>query len=93
MKDSDLDRAYERESDRLWEALNARDESWDRKLDAVAYMNTALDNLNAAIVRFYGAKDQLEGMPEEDRLGSLLYELEDLTCDLQAMRNRFKDGE
>ena len=72
MNDRELDLAYERESDRLWEALNARDDDWDRKLDSVAYLNTALESLDSAIVRLCSAKDELDGMPEEYRLGSLI---------------------
>lgn len=91
--DWQLDRAYEQESERLWEAQNAHDEAWNKMLDAVGYLNVALEHLDKATTSLVGAKDKLDGLPSEYRLGSLIDSYEDLVCDIRAIRQKFINGE
>lgn len=72
----ELDRMYEAESARLWEELNNFEEpEFDPHLvlesldDALSHVSQAVSNLNSA------AKS-LKGTPYEDRIGSLVMELE-----------------
>ena len=90
-KDRELDSLYEAESEKMWEAANADDE-WDRKLEAVGRINVALEYFDKLIDRLIDAKDQVEGLPAEYRVGSLVDSFEDLGCDLRGLRQRFIEG-
>ena len=89
--DREIDLQYERESERMWEAANS-DEEWDRKLEAVGYINVALEYFDKLIDRLIDAKDEVEGIPAEYRIGSILEGFEDLGCDLRELRQRFIEG-
>ena len=92
-KDWQLDKMREDENARIWEQENAHGKKWDRMLDSVAYLNVAIEHLNKATVSLVGAKDQVEGIPCEYKLGSLVDSLEELICDIQKMRRDFINGE
>ena len=91
--DQEIDLMYESESARMWEEQNSRSDAWDRMLDAVGYINVALEHLNKATSSLVSAKDQVDGLPAECRLGSLIDDYENLVCDLQNIRQRFINGE
>lgn len=91
--DWQLDKAYEDESARMWEEQNARSDAWDRMLDAVGYINVALEHLDKATSSLVSAKDQLDGLTAEYRLGSLIDDYENFVCDLKQLRQKFINGE
>ena len=91
LTDRELDRQYEAESEKMWEAAN-EDSEWDRKLEAVGYLNVALEHFDNLIDRLIDAKGEVEGLPAEYRVGSLLDDFEDLGCDLRELRQRFIEG-
>ena len=87
----DLDRKYEAESEKMWAAANA-DNEWDRKLEAVGYMNVALENFDTMLNRLIDAQDQVAGLDAEYRVGQLISDFEDLGCDLRRLRKQFIEG-
>ena len=89
--DRDLDLAYERESEKMWEEANTDDE-WDRKLEAVGVMNVAEEYFDKLIDRLNDAKAEIEGLPAEYRLGSIIDDFESLGCDLRKLRKQFIEG-
>lgn len=91
--DREIDLMYEAESEKMWEEQNARDDEWDRKLEAVSYLNVAIEKMEAAVKSFVGAVDELEGLPDEYRVGSLNETLEELICDTESLRQKFIKGE
>lgn len=91
--DWQLDKAYEDESAKMWEEQNARSDAWDRMLDSVGYINVALEHLDKATSSLVSAKDQLNGLTAEYRLGSLIDEYENLVCDIKKLRQKFINGE
>lgn len=90
--DRELDLAYEAESERMWEAMN-KDEAWDKMLEAVGFINVALEHLDKATESMIGAKDEVEGLPCEYRLGSLVDSVEELACEIRKIRQQFIKGE
>ena len=90
--DWQLDRMKEDEDARIWEEENARSNAWDRMLEAVGYLNVAVEHLDKAVESKNGAKEQIEGLPSEYRLGSLLDSLEELSCDISRIREKFIKG-
>lgn len=91
--DWQLDMMYETESDRMWEVMNAREDEWNKKLDAVGFINVALEQLDKATDSLVGAKDAVKNLPAEDRIASLISDFEDLVCDLNSLRQKFINGE
>ena len=90
--DRELDLAYETESARMWEAMN-KDDAWDRMLEAVGYINVAIEHLDKATDSLVNAKDEVDGLPSEYRLGSLIDDLESLVCNIRKIRQQFINGE
>ena len=90
--DRELDLAYEAESERMWAAMN-HDEAWDRMLEAVGFLNVAIEHMDKATESLISAKDEVEGLPSEYRLGSLIDSFEELVCGFQKMRQQFINGE
>ena len=91
--DREIDLMYEAESARMWEEQNSRDGAWDKMLDSVGFINVALEHLDKATDSLVGAKDAVDGIPAEYRVGSLLDDFENLVCDLKALRQKFINGE
>lgn len=91
--DWQLDQMYENESAQMWEELNAHNEEWDKKLEAVGYMNVAIEKLREANKSLLKAKDELFGVSAEYRIGSLIDDFDDLVSDLNLLRQKFIDGE
>ena len=91
--DWQLDLMKENEDARMWEEQNARSDAWDRMLDSVGYINVALEHLDKATSSLVSAKDQLDGLTAEYRLGSLIDEYENLVCEFKKIRQKFINGE
>lgn len=91
LTDRELDRQYEAESERMWEAANS-DSEWDRKLEAVGYLNVAEEYFDKLIDRLVDAKGEVEGISAEYRVGSLIDDFENLGCELRELRKRFIEG-
>ncbi len=91
--DREIDLMYESESAKMWEEQNAHDRDWDRMLEAVGYLNVAIEHLDKATDSLIGAKEEIEGLPAEYRLGSIEESLEELNCEIEKIRQRFISGE
>lgn len=91
--DREIDLMYESESARLWEEQNSKDEQWNKLLNAVGYINVVLEHLDKVTDGLALAKQEVEGIPAEYKVGSLLDSFEDLNCDLNKLRERFIKGE
>lgn len=79
----ELDRMYEAESARLWEELNSFEEQEEEKEEidpfpALYRMGDALSFINQAIARLHSGAETVKGTPYEDRIESLVMELEDV---------------
>lgn len=84
---------YEKETDRLLEQQESHDKAWDKAIDSVGYMNVAIDHMKKAIDSMIGAKTEVEGLTCEYRVGSLVDGMEDLLCDIEALRRKFIEGD
>ena len=93
MSDWQLDLMYETESARLCEEEQKHSAAWDKMLDSVGYINVALEHLDKATDSLIQAKDQLDGLSCEYKVGSLIDSLEDLICDIQKIRQQLINGE
>jgi Mn-containing catalase len=91
--DWQLDRMYEKETDRLLDRQEAHDKAWDRAIESVGYINVAIDHMKNAIDSMVGAKAEVEDLPCEYKVGSLVDELEDLLCDVESLREKFIEGD
>ena len=91
--DQQLDLAYETESAELWEKQNSQDEAWNKALEAVGYLNPAIESMNNVTDLLINAKDEISGLDAEYRLGSLIDEYEELICEFERLRKRFIEGD
>ena len=91
--DRELDQAYEAESAELWEKQNSHDEAWDKALEAVGYLNPAIEQMNKIIDTLSLAKEEISGLDVEYRLGSLMDSYEELVCEFEKLRKRFIEGD
>lgn len=72
-----VDEMWETESGRLWEELNAPDPNQGRYEAAKIYTGFALDLLNKAVDGLIQAAYEVEGLPLENKILSLVTDLED----------------
>lgn len=72
-----VDEMWETESGRLWEELNAPDPNQGRYEAAKIYMGFALDLLNKAVDSLIQAADEVDGLPLENKVLSLVTDLEE----------------
>lgn len=92
MSDRTLDLMFEKEVERLWEEQNAPDRVYDRLLESASHMNVAIEQMDKAMDSLAVAKDAIEGLNAEYRLGSLMDDYENLVCSIKALRLKFIDG-
>lgn len=69
-----LDSMYEAESARLWEMQNQGFDPYP----AAYRLSDALDALHKAESRIEAAAEKAEGQPEEEKIKSLLYDIEQI---------------
>ena len=74
----ELDRMYEAESARLWEELNNFEEPEIDPHLALENLNAALSHVSQAVSELDSVAEMLKGTPYEDRIESLVMELEDV---------------
>ena len=74
----ELDRMYEAESAKLWEELNNSEEPEIDPYPALHKMNDALFLINQAVSKLNGGADSLKGTPYENRIESLVMDLENV---------------
>ena len=91
--DRELDLAYESESAEMWEKQNSHDEAWDKALEAVGYLNPAIEQMNKITDTLSLAKEEISGLDVESRLGSLMDSYEELVCEFEKLRKRFIEGD
>ena len=91
--DAQLDAMVETENARIWEEQCSHDAAWNRMLDAVGYMNPGLEEIEKAVKQMIHAKDEVDGLPAEAKIGSLVDSLEDILCDFHKIRREFINGE
>ena len=91
--DWQLDRMYEAKSARMWEEQNARDKAWDRMIEACGYLNVVGEHLDKALTSLIGAKDEVEGLDCEWKIGSIMDSCEELMCEVEKIRQQFIHGE
>ena len=90
--DREIDLMYEAESERMWEEQN-HDADWDRAIESCGYINAALEHLEKVGKLLEKARDEVDGLPGEYRIGSLIESFEDLECELEKIRQQFIKGE
>lgn len=91
--DAKLDAMVEEENARIWEEQCSHDQAWDRMLEAVGYMNPGLEQIEKAVKQMLKAKDEVDGLSAEAKIGSLVDSLENLLCDFYKVRQDFINGE
>ena len=90
--DRKLDTAYEWECAEDWEEQNKHSAEWDKALEAVGYLNPAIEQMGKTTDLLVKAKDQVSDTSAEYRLGSLIDEFEDLVCEFEKLRKQFTEG-
>ena len=91
--DWQLDLMKQNEDARIWEEENAHSVAWDKMLDAVGFFNVAIDHMEKATESLIGARDAVDGVVSDYKVTSIVERLEDLTCELEALRRNFINGE
>lgn len=84
---------YEREVENLWESITAPNPNMEKFTDASYSLEMAYEHICKAMDSMYEAVKELEGTEAEDRVTSLMNDLEDIQCDIDAMKNRLERGE
>ena len=84
---------YEREVENLWERITAPNPNMDKFTEASKSLATAYEYICHAMDSMYEAVKALNETEAEDRVTSMMNDLEDLQCDIDAMKNRLERGE
>ena len=82
----------EAEDARIWEELNAPDEYEKQMEDASREMRLAIEGLLKAEDYLADAVAAVCGTPMEDRVASLLNDVEDIYFDIKVLADNFKKG-
>ena len=90
--DRELDTAYEWECAEDWEEQNKHSAEWDKALEAVGYMNPAIEQMNNATDLLIKAKGEISETAAEYRLGSLIDDFEELVCEFEKLKKQFIEG-
>ena len=83
---------YEMECARIWEQINMADPNENKLIEAAHSLNIAIEHLNTAVDWVADAAQELSGTTMEDRVMSLVQDIEDIICDLKEMQKRWKRG-
>lgn len=83
---------YERESDEMWERFTEPDEIEEKLYDCTEWLQKANDAMNNATDYLASAIEVVDGTVAEDKITSLLNDLEDLRCCVSMMCKNFKKG-
>lgn len=75
-----------------WERMNRRTPAAERIGLAVPYMTKAWNRISDAVNNLAEAAGEAEGTSAEDRITSLLNDLENLKCDLRALMDKLEGG-
>ena len=86
------ERMWEQKTERLWEQLNAPDADQGRYCESISDMEVVSKHLDKAIDFLAQAADDVHGLPLENKVIALLDALEDMACDIRALRGRVQDG-
>lgn len=92
--DWELDRMYEKETDRILAKQEEHDRKWDKAIDSVGYINVAIEHMKKVIDAMISAQHEVDGIHScEDRIVSMVNDMEDLLCDIEALRRKFIKGD
>ena len=91
MADSRIDTMWETESEAEWERQNA-DNDAEKMKDAADSFITAYEYMCNAVQALYDAYKAVEGTRAEDRVASMMDDVEDLATEVSIMKNHLKEG-
>lgn len=75
-----------------WERITEPDKDAEKMQDAAHSVGYAYDNISQAMQHLYDAFKEAEGTVAEDRIASLMNDLEDLQDDVLSMKCDLKRG-
>lgn len=89
----DVDAMWEADAAAEWERINEPDMDAERIKDAAELVNNAYDSMANAIQWLYEASKEAEGTLAEDKVISIMDDLEALHDDVLSLKIRMKRGE
>ena len=89
----DAQAMWEADAAAEWERINEPDESEEKLKDAAELVGNAYDSMANAIQWLYDASKEAEGTIAEDRIKSVMDDLETLHDDVLSLKYRLKDGD
>lgn len=91
--DREIDLMCEAESEKMWEEQNRHDEVWNKALEAVGYLNFALEQMEKGTVSLALAMDTMDETNSDYKVRGLYERYEDLVCDIRSTIKQFTDGD
>ena len=88
----DVDAMWEADAAAEWERLNEPDPSEKALKEAAKMLVGVVESLDKATDSVAEAVNILEGTPMEDRVASIMDDLEDICCDVRRMQSNFSKG-
>lgn len=89
----DVDAIWESDAAAEWERLNQPDAYEKQMRDAALDMGNAIEYLDSAILRLCDASADLSETPMQAKVDSFIETLEDIGCDLKAIKEHWERGE
>ena len=89
----DVDAMWEADAAAEWERLNEPDPDEDKLKDAADDFVTAYEHMCEAVQALYDAYKTVEGTIAEDKVASMMNDVEDLATEVSIMKNHLKEGE
>ena len=87
-----LQEMYERDTEALWERLNAPDPAAERMAKASISMSEGCQFLNIGTDRLFEAVLELDDTPMGDKVASLANQIEDLRIELVMLAEKYRKG-
>lgn len=88
-----VDEIWEKDAARQWEEMNMSNE-FEQKYRSAAYdVNTAHGHVTHAVDSLYDGLKEIKGTPAEDKIKSLMDDLENLGAEISAFRQALRRGE
>ena len=91
--DTTIDAMFDQAVADEWERQNTPAIDVDLLKSAAAKLTVAVIHMDTAAEYVKKAMNTLEDTTAEDRVGAMLNDMENLLCDLRAMRNKYGKGE
>ncbi len=88
-----VDAMWEADAAAEWERLNEEDANLEKCKQAEKTIEKVLDFIDSAKDYLIAAEEDADGLPITDRMASIENDLDNLWCDLNAIKKRLKKGD